>query len=88
MYVYESVCILVYIYVCECTRVCMHVWHAYMGTCVSVLCVCVNSPSSVCLVACYSDSDSFVRSELGNERLEILFVVDSIHCRFEDRPMG
>ena len=49
-----------------------------MGTCVSVLCVCVcvNSPPSLCMVVCYSDSDSFVRFKLGNRRFGLMFTVD------------
>ena len=42
-------CILIYVYICGCTRGCMHVWRACMGTCVSVLWVCVDSPSSLCV---------------------------------------
>ena len=42
-------CIPVYVYVCGCTRGCMHVWRAYMGTCVSVLGVCIDFPSSLCV---------------------------------------
>ena len=56
-YMYIDVCVVcvslyVYIecmYVCGCTRVCMHVWRACMGTCVSVLCVCADFPSSLCI---------------------------------------
>ena len=38
---YVGVCVYLYTYVCGC----MHVWHACMGKCVSVLGVCVDSPS-------------------------------------------
>ena len=34
------VCVYLYICVCGCTPVCMHMWRACMGTCVSVLCMC------------------------------------------------
>jgi len=70
--------------------VCIHLWHACAGTCVSVLCVCVcvDFPSSLCiLVSSYSVSDSFVRSELGNGRSIFVFTVDPIPWRFKDRSM-
>ena len=48
MYSYVYVCmIIVYMYVY--TRGCMHVWPAYMGTCVSLLGVCIDPPSSLCV---------------------------------------
>ena len=77
-----------YMYVCGCTRVRIHMWCACMDTCVSVFFLCVDSPSSMCLVACYSVSDSFVRSELGNERFRFVPIPDLIHRRFEHRSMG
>ena len=46
---YVGVCVYLYTYVHGCTRGCMHVWHACMGTCVSVLSVCVVFPSSLCI---------------------------------------
>jgi len=39
-------------------------------------------------VACCSDSDLLVRYELGNRSFGFMFVVHSIHWRFEDRSMG
>ena len=80
-------CILVYIYVCGCTHVCMHMWRTWMGACVSVLGVNVDS-LPLCVIACYNISDSFMRSKLDNGSFGFVFVVDLIHCRFEDRPMG
>ena len=42
-------CIPVYMYVCGCTRGCMHMWRTCVDTCVSVLGVFVDSPSSFCV---------------------------------------
>ena len=71
---YVGVCVyLYYIYVCGC----MHVWRTCMGTCVSVLGVCVDFSSlSGCFFACYSVLDSFVRSELGNRRCGVVPAMD------------
>jgi len=33
----------------------------------------------MCLVACYSDSDPFVRSKLDNRRFGFVSVLDSMH---------
>jgi len=43
------------------------------------------------LVICYSDADLFVHSELGNRaqtQFGFMFVMDPIHWRFENQPMG
>jgi len=80
MYVYTS------IYVCMgVTRVCMHVWGACMGTCVSILCVCVDSPSFQCVllrVAAFQTHS--YKFKLGNRRLGVVPVPDPIHRRFEN----
>jgi len=62
-------------------------------TCMYVLCyyVCMSMYvfvyHRVYMVACCSDSDSLMRSELDNERFRFVLVVDPIHWRFEDRPI-
>ena len=42
----------------------------------------------MCLVACCSDSDPFVRSKLGNMIFGFVSILDAMHRRFEDRFMG
>ena len=64
-------CVYLYICVCGCTSGCMHVWHTWMGTCVSVLGGCVDSPSSLCFVACYSVLDPFGEIWTRYRRLEL-----------------
>jgi len=56
----------------------------YMCECIMCVCVCVDFLSSVCLIACYSDSDSIVRSELGNGRFRFVPVMDPRYWWFED----
>ena len=51
------------------------------------MCTDVYSYEFICLVACYIISDSFVQSELGNERFRLVRVMDLTHWRFEDRLM-
>jgi len=76
--VYSYICMYVGVLVWWGVCVCMHVWHTCVGTCVSILCVCVNSSPSLCIIACYSDCNSFVRSKLGNMIFGLVFIVDSI----------
>ena len=80
------VCVYLYMYVCWCTRTCICV-HVY----VECICTCgyvrVYLYVLLCLVACYSDSDPFVQSKLGNRRFGLVPVMDPIHWRFVDRPM-
>ena len=78
-------------YVCICTYSCIYMCGGYVCvyarvacvyryTCECIMCVYVLiSLPSVCLVACYSISDSFVRSKLGNWRFRFAFAVDPIH---------
>ena len=81
-YLYINICVGVCIYVC----LCIIVW---VCTCVTILCVGVNFPFlSLCFVACYNDSDSFVWSELGNKSFGFVPVMDPIHKWFEDRTIG
>jgi len=55
----------VYAWLCVCIYSCVYIW---LGVCTCVfMCTCAHE----CLVACYSDVDSFVRSELGNGRFGI-----------------
>ena len=68
-------------YVCVGIHVCMH----YVSICVCVH-MCLHN-HRVCLVARYSFSNSFVRPEFGNRRFKVVLIRDSIHRRFEDRPM-
>ena len=68
---YVIMCVII-IYMWACSAV-MYI------ICVSVLCVCMLIPPSVCMVACYNNLDSFMRSELKNKRFELVFIVDPIH---------
>ena len=71
MYVYTG------IYICTCMGV-----HVCVGVLGSVLSVYLYL--FVCSVACYSVSDSFVQSELGNGRSGFVFDVDPTHWQFKN----
>ena len=77
--VYKSVsCIHVHVYIYVyvlCVNVCAFL---FMGVYVCVTCLCVS-------VAAYcSDSDPFVRSELGNNRYSFVHIMDPTQLRFKD----
>ena len=76
-------------YVCMCLLVYVSV---YVYVCIMLVCVyvyvCVCISSCVCMVASYSDPNPFdeIRTRYG--RFGVVLVMDPIHWRFEDRPMG
>jgi len=79
--VYSYICMYVGIpvYVCTCgVRVWIHVWVYY---------VCVDSPSSLYLVASYNDTDPFGEIRTRYRRLEFVLVVNPIQWQFEDQSM-
>jgi len=84
----------VYIYTCMYISICMcmrgYIIYIYMGVFVNVYPCAVSVYVQLyymCLVACYSVTDSLVRFKLGNRRFGFVLVIDPIHSRFEDRPM-
>ena len=87
-------------YVCmynECLSACMNTCTCMYCVCLGDawvgICVCTSVYEYIyiyilCVHDCYcSDSDSLVRSELGNKRFELVFTVDLIHWRFKNWPM-
>jgi len=88
MFIGVYVCIIVYVCVWVCPCVYAHVACVYGYMCECIMSVWWLSFLSVCLVACYSISDPFVRSKLGNRRFGIMPIMDPIPWRFEDRSMG
>jgi len=58
VYEYVYVCVCILLYLCTCV---------YMCTC---MCTCVFVYQRVCMIACYSDTDSLVKSEPGNRRFK------------------
>ena len=72
VYTRINVCMWVYTCVCVCARKCG-------VTCVSMLCVCVNSPPSLCMVACYSDYRLVRAIRTQYREIRIVLVVDLIH---------
>jgi len=51
------------------------------------VCVCMYNMCDVCMVVCYSISDSYERSELGNRRFRVGLVMDPIYWQLEDQSM-
>jgi len=83
-YVPVSMYVCVYIYIHVCILVCVYVC---MWGYVYNVCVCLYIIVSIRLRVTAFQTRS-VRSELGNGRFELVPVVDPIHRRFEDWPMG
>ena len=79
-YVYTCVCVCMWRY----PRAYARVACVYGYMCEYTLCVCVDSPTSLC-VWLHVTSDSFVRSELVNGRFEFVSILNPIHRRFEDQ---
>jgi len=82
MYIMCVIIFGVYVYM-----MCMHeieCIHVYVCMCVCYIIMCMTP----WVIACCSDLDSFVRSELGNRRSRLRVRCDPMHWRFEDRSMG
>ena len=70
MYIYSIyVCVYLYTYVCGYTRMCL---------CVCMQSVYVYGCMFMCMVVCYSISDSLRRSELDNGRFEVVPILSLI----------
>ena len=77
----EFTCACAGMYKCVHDYMCVDVCACIIGACACgvCLCTCVCSCEFMRSVACCSDSDSFVRSELGNGRFEFVSVMNPIH---------
>jgi len=93
------VCILCVWNVCVCLRewvlgtMCsLNAWGCvciYISRCFMYVCTCIYVYVYLCVLVAYcSDSDSLVRSELGNGRFRFVPVMDPIQMRFENWPIG
>ena len=65
--------------ICECVGV-----RVYVYVCWYVVCMCVSFSFLVYMIACFSVTDSLMRSEPDNRRPRVVFVMDPICWRFED----
>jgi len=88
VYLYICMCILAYMYICGCTRVYVYACVVYMYGYINVwVCYACVLSLSICLVVWYSDPDP-CEIRTSYERFRVVLVMDPIHWRFEDRPMG